>query len=108
VEDAAISNIQSISRFDCARKTFGPHCTPLFPVQKRENIINHTLTGRNTFLISRIGLRTLGTEINEREVAKVPVAVHLLVTAAQLQQTEVCVCLLSLSLSLSTPAKSLT
>jgi hypothetical protein len=85
---------------------------PLSPLFRREKTSLTTptppLTGRNTFLINRIGLRTLGTEINEREVAKVPLAVHLLVTAAQLQQTEVCVCLLSLSLSLSAPAKSLT
>ncbi|KIM79132.1 hypothetical protein PILCRDRAFT_823711 [Piloderma croceum F 1598] len=70
-EDAAISNIQSISNFDCARKTFGPHC-------------------RNTFLINRRGLRTPGTAIIEHEAEKAPSAAHLLVTAAQLQQTEVC------------------
>jgi hypothetical protein len=75
---------------------------PLFPVQKRENIINHiypTLTGRNTFFINHIGLRTPGVAIIEREVEKAPPALSLLAIAAQFQQTKVCVFALPLPLN---------
>jgi hypothetical protein len=93
VEDAAITNIQTISNLaGLARMTFGPHCTPLCPLQKRIVPDHSPQAPTNAWSI------TSASDSSWQQTAMKRKCIWLLLCSCihHSHNRQVCVCLLSL------------